>query len=270
AVAIEALLDDNNPNADFYISPADGEDWAVPIEPVTIGIDDLVLGEMKGWLEDAHSRLNLNNLVKPAPGGGPDQIAIDQFDRLFADLKIDRRILDNIVDWIDDDTVPYQFGAEDGSYTSLEVPFRPANNYFLSASELRAVHEVDEDVYAVLKDYVTALPPGWCGTGAGISVTAVNLNFASAPVIQALDPSITESQAEVWTEEAENTAFLSISEIGGLPENVKAGGYADVKSSCFELRVLVNIGSSVLSMYSLLDRSASSGVVTRIRSYGIE
>ncbi|HJP03801.1 MAG: hypothetical protein CL799_09425 [Chromatiales bacterium] len=277
AVAIEVLLDDGNPNADYYVEEDAEEEWATPPDspfnqPVTIGIEDLVLGQMQGWLQDAHSRLNLNNLVSPASSGqGPDQNAIDQFDRLFNDLQLDRRILDNIIDWIDNDTVPYRSGAEDGAYTSLEVPFRPANDYFVSASELRSVRDVDEEVYDTLRDYVTALPPGWCGTGLGTtSVTAVNLNFASAPVIQALGPSITESQAEVWVEEAQNTGFKDLGEVSGLPPDVQQGGYAAVNSSCFELRVLVGIGSSVLSMYSLLDRSASNDVITRIRSFGIE
>ncbi|MDP7270129.1 MAG: type II secretion system protein GspK, partial [Gammaproteobacteria bacterium] len=84
AVAIEVLLDDGNPNADYYVEEDAEEEWATPPDspfnqPVTIGIEDLVLGQMQGWLQDAHSRLNLNNLVSPASSGqGPDQNAIDQ------------------------------------------------------------------------------------------------------------------------------------------------------------------------------------------------
>ena len=80
-------------------------------------------------------------------------------------------------------------------------------------------------------------------------------------------------QAEAWVEERGDTGWEDTSEISDWPVeyNTLPGTPATLKSHCFVLNALVNVGSSVLSMYSLLDRSAGGDrILTRSRTFGLE
>jgi len=254
AVAIEYLRNDTD-NYDLT-----DEFWLNTLPPVEIGIDEIVLGQMQGRLEDAQGRLNINNLV-------PDTANRDvyaQFDRLFNTLNIDTSIIDAIIDWIDTDTVPLNRGAEDGTYTALDPGYRPANNYFTRISELRAVKGIDAldaETYNELLRHITALHPDWCGA----TPTLVNMNFATAEVMVALDANISLGQAEAWVEQR-GSGWTDVDIIGVSPD---AQAYVSVQTNCLQLYVTVNVGSLVLSMYSLLDRSGSD-IVTRVRAYGLD
>jgi general secretion pathway protein K len=268
AVAIDVLAQD-----DKTFDHA-GEDWALVVPPMDIGIDEIVMGQMQGSLHDAQGRFNLNNLV-PVRGAEPDKSSREQFARLVEILQLDPGIVDAVIDWIDEDTIPLPNGAEDSTYTSLDPPYRPANYYFTSVTELRAVANIDDESYQALLPHVTAIHPDWCGTAGGI--TPININSASAEVIEALHEDIAQGQAEAWFDErgeGENaTGWDDLNKIPGWPAeyNSLPGTPVMIKSNCFGLNVLVNVGSSVLSMYSLLDRSASTdNIVTRVRIFGLD
>jgi general secretion pathway protein K len=268
AVAIDVLLQD-----DETFDHA-GEDWALVVPPMDIGIDEISMGQMQGSLHDAQGRFNLNNLV-PVRGAEPDKSSREQFARLVEILQLDPGIVDAVIDWIDEDTVPLANGAEDSIYTALDPPYRPANNYFTSVTELRAVANVDAESYAALLPHVTAIHPEWCGATGGI--TPININSASAAVIEALHEDIDQGQAEAWFEERgegkDATGWENLNQIPGWPAEYSSlpGTPVMIKSNCFGLNVLVNVGSSVLSMYSLLDRSASTDkIVTRVRIFGLD
>lgn len=266
AVAITALAEDANLAFDHA-----GEDWAQPVPPLPVGIDDQLMGTLQGQLYSAQGRLNLNNLVQPG-SGLPDEVVKAQLFELLAILRLDPVIIDAIVDWIDADTIPQGTGAEDGTYTSQNPAYRAANTYMLDISELRQVYGMDDTTYQALLPHVTALPPGWCGS-AGQPVP-VNFNFASAPVLAALDPdNISLGQAEAWVEERGQGGWEDWRDIPGLPADFaqRLGDYVALSNNCFELRVFVNVGSTVLSMYSLLDRSGlGTQILTRQRTYGVE
>jgi len=254
AVAIEYLRDDTD-NYDLT-----DEFWLTTPPPIEIGIDATVLGQMQGRLDDAQGRLNINNLVPDTANG--DVRA--QFERLFNTLDIDTSIIDAIIDWIDTDTVPLTRGAEDGIYTGLDPGYRPANNYFTRISELRAVKGIDAldtETYNELLQHITALHPDWCGG----TPTLVNMNFATAEVMAALDSALSLGQAEAWVEHR-GSGWTNVGIIGVSPD-VEA--YVSVQTDCLQLYVTVNVGSLVVSMYSLLDRSGND-VVTRLRAYGLD
>jgi len=266
AIAINVLRQDD---AEFDHA---GEDWALGMPPIEIGIDELVMGSMKGRLYDAQGRFNLNNLV-PVRGGEPSQRAREQFQRLLDILGLDPAIGDAVIDWIDEDTLAEPAGAEDGAYTALTPPYRTANYFFISASELRSIVNIDEESYVALRPHVTALNPAWCGDG---GITPININSATVEVLQALHEDISPGQAQSWVEErgldGEN-GWESMNDVSNWPANLQplVGTEIDTKSSCFELKVYVDIGSSVLSMYSLLDRSGNGdAIATRIRSFGLD
>lgn len=263
AVAIDTLRQDD-PAFDHM-----GEDWAQIVPPLEIGIDETTLGQMQGRILDAQSRFNLNNLV-PSQGAEPSERARAQLEKLLDLLQLNPGLADAIIDWIDADTVPLGSGAEDDAYTSLVPPYRAANNYFTSVSELQAVAGMDPESYATLAPYVTALSPGWCGSS---GFTAVNLNTASAEVIASLHEEIDIGQAQAWVEERGTEGWETWNEVPDWPPALQALQDSEVtlRSSCFETSILVNIGSTVLSMYSLLDRSTGPDtIVTRFRTFGLE
>lgn len=248
--------------------------------PITLPLEleGEVVGQMSGEIRDAQNKLNLNNLVRAADGQ-PNQDAIDGFKNLlnqpqFRDLRIDGTLADAIVDWIDNDTVPQGAGAEDGSYTSLDPPYRPANNYLTDISELRAIVGISKEAYEALLPFVTAIPPGWCGT-AGTGFMPTNVNLVTTPEVLAglLNVSMSEAQNllaardpdEGWPDIAEFQRDITDPNIAANAQTI-----ATVQSSCSELRVTVIIGSSTLTMYSLLDRLQTGQIVTRVRAFGLD
>jgi general secretion pathway protein K len=270
AVAIDVLRQDD-PAFDHA-----GEPWAMIVPPMEIGIEELSLGQMQGRISDAQGRFNLNNLVPPGnfddtgEPSKPNETARKQFERLVDNLGLDRAIVDSVIDWIDSDTIPQPLGAEDGVYTAYDPPYRPANSYLTSISELRSIANIDAESYAILLPHVTALPPQWCGNQ---EVTAINMNSASAEVLMSIHEDITAGQAQAWVEERGDSGWEDWNEISEWSSEYAGlqGREVDIKSDCFGVNVLVNVGSSVLSMYSLLDRSANGDqILVRKRTFGLE
>ncbi len=258
AVAISVLLDQGK---DFGNYLQDIE------EPLTYEamIEEQSLGLIQGRLLDAQGRLNINNLVY---NGAVQEDVKEQFRALLNFLSIDGALVDMMIDWIDSDTVPHGGGAEDGAYTSLDPPYRTANNYLLDISELRSIGGLDRDTYALLQPHLTAIPPGWCGNS---GVAKVNLNFASPEVIAAIT-GISPDRAAEMVLRRDEVPWESIEDVG-LPQDLgeNAHNYISVRTECFALSVTANVGSSTLTMYSLLDRASTTGqIVARVRAFGLE
>ena len=240
-----------------------------------ITIDDVDIGEFYGSAVPTNDRLNVNDLVA---NNAPDPAVVQQFSDLFAELSRDvdipPELLENIIEWIDPDTVPAGAGAEDDVYTSLDPAYRTANNYLVDVSELRAIGGVTREVYEYLLPHLTAMPPGWCGNTAGI--TPVNLNFTTPQVAAAVlkipvgnATAITDSVVEVPLEDGDLNANLR--NLGLTDDEIVAvEPYISARTECFELSVIVNVGSSTLTMYSLIDRLDGTRIVSRVRAYGLE
>ena len=273
AVAIDVLRQDDiafDHRGELWWLEEDERGYAV----LPIDIDGTALGEMQGLIDDAQSRFNLNSLVS-SQGAVVNTRAREQLERLINLLQLDPALVDAIIDWLDADTIPLLSGAEDDAYTSLVPPYRSANNYFASVSELRAVAGMDAESYAALLPHVTALNPAWCG---GRDYTPINVNTASAELLASLDNNIGIGEAEAWVEQRradneDNAGWESWSDIPDWPTALQPlqDNEITLKSNCFVVNVRVNIGSSLLSMYSLLDRSkGSDAIITRYRTFGLD
>lgn len=259
AWAIDALRSDDDRETD---SLEDG--WATAIAPL-----EIEGGMIEGYVEDMQGRLNLNNLVKP--DGEENELVVLQFHKLLRDLELEESIAEEVMDWIDQDQdTRIPDGAEDDRYTGRQPAYRTANNYLSSTSELLAVQSVDIEAYRALEPWVSALPPGWCGaTG---DVKPININTAPEQVLLAIDEDVNEGHVEMWiSDREENGAWSDFSMFTGIVrEDVLNAGYLDTKSSCFALTVYVNIGTTRLSMYSLLDRVDNDDLIlTRYRRFGV-
>jgi len=230
-----------------------GETWATNLPPLPIDG-----GSVDGALIDLQGRFNLNNLVDAE--GSTDPLAVEQMQRLLVALELDPRWAGIMADWIDTDIDPnFPDGAEDPTYLSQVPPYRPPNTLITSASELLALPEMDIDTYRTLLPYVCALPSG----------TAINVNTASIPVLMSLSDGLAASDAARIVDDRPEDGYGTVSELGDiLPADVSAP--LTVGSRYFRLGVRVNIGSTELTMYSLLEREGSGSVRTLLRSFGTE
>jgi general secretion pathway protein K len=230
-----------------------GEVWATNLPPLPIDG-----GSVDGAIIDLQGRFNLNNLVDA--DGNTDPLAVEQMQRLLAALELDPRWASIMADWIDTDINPnFPDGAEDSTYLSQVPPYRPPNTLITSVSEILALPEMDIDTYRTLLPYVCALPSG----------TAINVNTAAIPVLMSLSDGVAASDAARIVEDRPEDGYESVAELTDiLPADISVP--LTVGSRYFRLGVRVNIGSTELTMYSLLEREGSGSVRTLLRSFGTE
>jgi general secretion pathway protein K len=230
-----------------------GEDWAVALPPLPIDG-----GYIEGLVEDMQGRFNLNNLVDA--NGVVNQPAVEQFERLLTSLDLDPRLATVVVDWLDLDVEPsFPDGAEDDAYTERMPPYRAPNVPITSASELLSINGFDRAAYEALKPYVTALPPG----------TPLNVNTTTVPVLQAVAAGLGTNEAQTILEEAKQAGLQDLAALGeAMPHEALSD--LSVSSGYFRVTVRVSIGTTMFTMYSLLERDGQGSVWTRFRTFGTE
>jgi len=246
-----------NPNATTL-----SQDWAMPVV-LPVDQSGQTIGKISGHMEDLQGRFNVNNLV------GANAASLQQFQRLLAALNLDPLLANAVSDWVNAGTNPNPTGgAKDDTYTRLQPPYLTADAPMTSITELMLVNGVTPRVYAVLSPYVCALPVQVGGTN-GQSATTVNLNTASGPVLMSLDSRLTADVTSqivglrgtngfTSTQQAQQ-AFTGI----GISVPTTAG----VNSSYFLLTVTAEIGTTHVTLYSLL-YSKGGKVATLRRTFG--
>ena len=235
--------------------------WAQPVDflPVEQGF-------LSGRIVDLQGRFNLNNF------GVTDPATLKQwqeiFTRLFEQLKLEpqlaRPISEAVRDWVDADQEPTPYdGAEDNEYLSARapaLPYRTANRFMQSVTELMAVKGMTKEIYAALLPYVCALP---------VSDTRINVNTAPEPLLRALVEKPSASFEEFVRERAQKPAQtkgqLTNEQIIGSAPDAEAARY-DVSSSFFQLRGDASIGNSHVAIYSLIYRPSQGAPLVLSRS----
>jgi general secretion pathway protein K len=225
--------------------------WALPIREYAIG-DGLLTGQ----IEDERGKLNLNDLA-----AGGDAIAkkarVQRVKRLFELLQINPDLVDAIVDWVDQDETPEPAGAESIYYQTLRPSYRAANAPLQTLLELRLIKGMTPDIMAKLSKLVTVYPHE--------GQSKVNLNTASLLVLQALDPSITQSVA---SDIALARPFKTIQELdrvssfADIGKELRAQNLYDVKSDLFLARMMVRVNEVTRSATAVLQRDQNTGAST--------
>lgn len=266
-LAVELLQADLEDDGDIPVDSLD-EAWAQPYAFPFEG------GTVAGQLEDLQGRFNLNRLVNPGDPASTD-LARQQFRRLVelaaADLDVSPdTVVDSVVDWLDPDQQPSLGGAEDGLYTGRTPPYRSANFWFTTPSELLAVNGVNPALYNNLAGLVTALPKSG---GQSSRAGQINVNTAQPLVLQAMSPEVTVTAVEDWVANREGEPYAEVMEfwesaVTYFPDAQAENPlqFIEISSSYFGLTVNVSIGTTRLAMYSLLERS-EQGVVVRLRAF---
>ena len=247
-----------------------GQGWDKPVGPM-----EVVPGVMlEASLEDMQGRLNINNLVQQ--DGTPDQTYLAAFVKLLELVGIETKWAPLLVDWIDVDITPQPTGgAEDSVYMGQTPPYRTANRYITSTTELYALPGFDRERYLALAPYIAALPYG----------TKINLCTAKDKVLDAFLPAgVTEFSATAGQLDKNRTAAttsgcfptlpnfqaaLGTPQPTGVPQT-NAGSSTQKfgqNSQYFRLTSFITIGSTEFNLYSLLYRDGTGAVRPIQRSF---
>jgi general secretion pathway protein K len=237
---------------------------------ILLPVDDAFL---EAQFNDVQGKLNINDLV--TIDGLPNAVMKERFKRLFSRLSIQTFKVEMLVDWIDEnqDQDPASFeGAEDSEYLSLDPPYRNAGQAFRHISELRLLPifssqdaQNAKDDYQKLLPHVTVLPKGFA---------ALNVNTASAEVLQSLSDIMTDQQAETLIETRENQIWKDINEFKSDPQ-VQASQIDDtnlgVRSDFFEVATRITLSDRKVRLLSIIYRKNDDGAMqVLLRDQGLK
>ncbi len=154
-------------------------------EPQIIPVDD---GALAVTVRDATNCFDVNKLTIGSEGGGlvADTGQQQAYQRLLTALIEDGYASDMVAlasaltDWMDDDTVPGNGGAEDGYYLNEVPSYRTSGQKLTALDELRSIRGYTPEIYARLRPVLCALPDD-----APLQVLNVNtLEIHHAPLLQ--------------------------------------------------------------------------------------
>lgn len=235
-----------------------GEIWASELPVLPLGSPgDSIQGEIFGQIQDLQGRFNINNLIDQR--GEVDQPSLEQFQRLLVALGLDVRFAGIAADWVDADrNAGFPDGAEDSIYTGIVPPYRTANQILSSISELAALEGMDKATMDVLSPHIAALP----------GRTSINVNTATAPVLQSLDENLTAADVERLLAEREESGFTDIGNtFSSLVTPDVLTQLADT-SEFFQLKVIVRVDTVRITFFSLLERGQQGDTTPILRSLG--
>ncbi|HEO69700.1 MAG TPA: hypothetical protein ENN80_00435 [Candidatus Hydrogenedentes bacterium] len=117
--------------------------WArpAPLEPINGAV-------MRCTIDDEYGKLNLNALFRMDDTGNevPNELLIEALRELFgrrADvLGLEENPADAVLDWLDADFEPREFGAEGDFYARLEIPYPCKNGPMDSVDELLLIRGI--------------------------------------------------------------------------------------------------------------------------------
>ncbi|MGB9430217.1 MAG: type II secretion system minor pseudopilin GspK [Gammaproteobacteria bacterium] len=243
------------------------QDWAQQLPPLPVQGGTII-----GHLQDLQGLFNVNNLASSNVAYTTGALA--QFQRLLVVLNLDPEIANAVSDWVNPGDQPhYPGGAKDEFYSRLDPPYLTAQQPMTSISELLLVNGVTPQVYAALLPYVCALPLQTPGSppATPMTPTAININTAPAAVIASLNTGISMDAAAAAVQTRMQQPFQSLAQLTPLLGNivVAPGIPAPLPtSSYFRLTVQVKIGSTQVTLYSLLYRTRSGATVAIRRTFG--
>lgn len=253
------IRDLNNKKQDGNYDGLD-EDWAQELPPTPVEG-----GQVQAVTTDLQARFNLNNLYLSKDSSDADkQVANENlalFQRLLAILELPESIAQATADWLDEDIKSlYPDGAEDLEYLDLDQPYRTANGFMASPTELRLIKGVDREVYEKLAPYITTLP----------EQTKINVNTADALIIQALAENLNQTDAEQLISEREEEPFTQpntfVQKLKALLDENKVKSdqitsLISVESQYFQMETVVRMESSSQRLVSLLYKGDEDVIV---------
>lgn len=170
--------------------------------PLKKNLGKVQVGDMTitAQLDDEQGKYNINNLVNAS--NQPQFIALLQAVIQGMSLSEAKNIANAVTIWMTSN-------AQDPYYTTMHPPYRASQQEMTNISELRLVNGVTPTIYNALAPYLTALPVQKLSLAqqqqqstssqqstVSPSETPVNINSVSAPVLMAINPGLSEAQAQ--------------------------------------------------------------------------
>jgi general secretion pathway protein K len=235
------IVFDNAPaNAPVHLA----QPWALRLPAIP-----LENGSIAGYIVDAQSRFNINNLSN-AQSQAATRAALA---RLFAALSLPISLLSAATDWVDaDDRVTDPGGAEDAWYMAQATPGLAANAPIWRTNELLAVRSSSNELLARLRPFVTAID----------APTPVNVNTASVEVLSALASGLDRTAVLALVSAREQKPFASAADFRSrLPRTDIAVDETliDVRSNWFEVSIEARQGDTLARARAMLKRSTVAG-----------
>lgn len=251
------LASDARDNNIDHLEEAWAQEYIFPLEE----------GTLIASLTDLQACINLNTLIK---SNSVNNIAKKRLEQLFINAKLPQQLSQSIIDWIDKDletTIPD--GAEDGFYTSREDPYRSANTYLQSISELKLIKGFeDHKTIAAIEKNICAFG------GVNSSTVPININTAPLEVLLSLSSAMDVPTAEYIIESRIQSPFTDINNFrsfGNLATIIPQTLELSVNTSYFMLETNVKIGEARTKMFSIIHRAqGKNGKINIIsRSQGV-
>jgi len=230
------------------------EIWAQPAPPFEIE---------NGFLEiqarDLQRCFNLNSVAAGGPpgqgeatdpggppGAGPNHQRLRQ---LLRNLALPEGLADAWRDWVDPDQELTGFGAEDGDYLLQDPGYRTADRMAAHASEFRLLKDLEPEMYEVLAEHVCVLPS---------LDLRLNVNTASATVLAALSPAVTEAALTGFTEGVRD--LNDVAQFTQLfPDLADAVDALSVSSEYFEISIRARVDDTQAELVTVLRRDPGNG-----------
>ncbi|MBI3562649.1 MAG: type II secretion system minor pseudopilin GspK [Gammaproteobacteria bacterium] len=242
------MRDRNNNDTDSF-----KDDWATQLTKIP-----LEGGQISGKVEDLQGRFNLNTLANAQDGS----VEFDRFRRMLVNAQASPDLLNAIVDWMDaDQEVRVPGGAEDVDYLYGATPYRTANQFMQSPSELLLVKGMTNEIYKNLQPNVTALS----------QVTDINVNTAPAGVLQCIVEDLSAEDAATLITERNKDPFKSVEEFLQHPlikgKKLNTMGLT-VSSKYFMLTATAEVGRIHATLQSIMYRIDAKSLRVIARSEG--
>lgn len=225
-----------------------GDAWAQPLSPFEL--DEYEDAFIEVQIRDLGGCFNLNSLA-----GAESEQNVTRFRELLTILGLPPNLADLWLDWVDQDDVINNFGAEDGEYLLREIAYRAANAPAGDPSELFLLNGVDPQQVAALLPFVCTLPT---------TELSINLNTAPAEVLASLNPGQPNERLQTFVNSERRYTDVGTA-TGEYQELVAGAGVLTVSSEFFELRARVQIDDNLTELATLLQRQEAEGSI-RIRT----
>lgn len=170
------------------------------------------------------------------------------------DSLITDTIRDALIDWIDEDSSPKSYGAEDAEYESSANPYLTANNPLGHISEIRLIKGIGQAIQLggleVLKDVLCVLPETQLMINVN-TITPENSIVLSALLGETLDSgtSIISSRPEEGFDEIED--FFALNEVQALNLSSEQKTWFDVKTNYFKLNTTAKFQGSQFKLTTI-------------------
>ena len=229
---------------------------------------------------ERQNRNNNNNRRKPENrpnannrenGPTPSQQAFQNLlENYVQDSYVTDTIRDSLVDWLDKDDRPQNFGAEDADYESLAIPYLAANSPMSHPSEIRLINGIGQGVaegwLKELKKVLCVLPENTLKVNVN-TITADNAVVLAALLGDTLETgnSIIENRPEEGFKTKED--FLNLSEVRALDLSPEQNQWFDITTDYFKLETTAKFHGAQFRMSTVFLLN-DSGITIISREFG--